>query len=461
MSYARVLPDNRWWRNCKTNELVPFSRHQDPCFYERFRGDYAYPAPVPHFSKPAGGGTAVRITAAWWKFTKAINAPEAWKALRRNNGGWINYASNKDWPGGSTVPDAPERMPIIEGITSIENHVEVLAGKNNSKRIKTFLLSDKPPNPEKINPKTNPELFCHFTSINKEGLVGDAPDGVVSYFPLLARAEAWIPDEKLEMIAELPKESKEMSSNLPLWRDYSRHQGQIDFEVVKQNNIYAMIARAGVSWGYQDAWFPANWAGAQQIGIYRTSYHVIWTDQPIVAQADNWYKVHDERDILPRVIDLEVERGDTNEEKANAVLAMSDLVLKRDGVRPIIYSRYALINEWLASWSQELKHEHYYHLAQYLNDPKKEHAGPPTLPKGVNKGRVLLHQTADKLPGFPGEAQSAAVDYNRWQLGDKVQMHKFIADNWGGILPEPEPPEDLNPILDDIIAYVAGKKTQG
>jgi len=219
----------------------------------------------------------------------------------------------------------------------------------------------------------------------------------------------------------------------PLWRDYSRYQGQVDFDIAQTMGVCGMATRAGISWGYQDAWFPRNWEEAGRVGIYRTSYHVLYPSESVVRQADNWYKVHPKLDIIPRVIDLEVDNGQSAQRIAAATWEMSETVLERDGVRPIIYSRYLLVNNFLAGWTSEMLNKHYWWLAQYLFDHTREHPGPPTLPE------------RDKKPGFYGEAESAAVDCDRWQLHEGAwDMHAWIADTWGEKPPGP-PDEEIEP----------------
>ena len=131
----------------------------------------------------------------------------------------------------------------------------------------------------------------------------------------------------------------------PLWRDYSRWQGQVNFDVAIAHGVQGMAARAGISWGYVDPWFETNYqAAGQQENFYRTSYHVIWPDQDVVRQADSWFRVHPTRDVVPRVIDLEVHRDQPANRIGDQTWAMSEIVLARDGIRPIIYSRYKFPN---------------------------------------------------------------------------------------------------------------------
>jgi len=231
----------------------------------------------------------------------------------------------------------------------------------------------------------------------------------------------------------------------PLWRDYSYHNGLINVAIAAANGVWGGFGRAGISWGYQDPTFARFWDQFGYYNLYRSSYHVIHTNQPIIPQANNWYMVHSERDVIPRMIDLEVDNGDSWSSKANAVWNMSEIVLQRDGVRPIIYSRYLLVNSWLSSWTTSMLNEHKWMMAQYLSDPTKEHPGPPTPPNRVDPANILWHQSADTFPGFPGEVSNLAADRDRWQQGNESQMHFMIRNLWGE--PEPPPEEIMSTLL--------------
>ncbi len=194
--YVTVLHDRYWWR--VAGKLV-VSRLLDPSRWKW--ASFAYPAPVEHTSKPKGGTNNIRISQAWWDYVRAINSPAAWKALRRNGGGWINFAANKNWKPNEIVPDNPKPLPVVEGITSILCRHVGLERKNGSVRLQCFGARQAPPDPKKINPRTRPELFVQFRSIDILGRVGNAPDGVLCYFPLMAIKpdQAWIGDKKVKV----------------------------------------------------------------------------------------------------------------------------------------------------------------------------------------------------------------------------------------------------------------------
>lgn len=243
----------------------------------------------------------------------------------------------------------------------------------------------------------------------------------------------------------------------PLWRDTARYQMYWNHDVAAANGVTGVACRAGISYGYIDPFFNYQYGGAKD-KMYRTSYHVLYPDQPIVRQADEvWYKAQPEIEIIPRVIDLEVSRGMAWDAIGEVVWNMSNLVLRRDGVRPLIYTRYRIVQEWLRKWTPEMLNSHYWWFAQYRYLRYLEHKGPPTLPvyqigshgpvgsQMINRSRVVLHQTADKKAPFPGEVPTTgagkSIDWDRWEIGDEAGMHRWIKQTWGeGTAPPPPLP---------------------
>ena len=271
-------------------------------------------------------------------------------------------------------------------------------------------------------------------------------------------------------LARLPLAFQSLAGlDRPLWRDYSRYQGLIDFQIAKAGGVFGMAARSSISWGYHDPLWPRNWHEAGAVGMYRTSYHVIYASERLEhnigaggrimgrGQVDNWFEAHPQLDEvprrMPRVIDLELKHDSTYQQIADATWDMSEIVTKRDGLRPIIYTRTGIVDTWLASWTEEMKNSLWWWLAQYNWDRVRERE-TLTLPKGVRADRVILHQTGDKKPGFPGEVESASVDYDRWTQGDAVEMIRFIEETWndGEVTqpPKEEPVPDQTALIEEL-----------
>lgn len=245
----------------------------------------------------------------------------------------------------------------------------------------------------------------------------------------------------------------ETYTDRPRWQDSSRYQGEQNFDQQVLNGLFGAIFRATISWGYQDPKFAENWERSDGVVRYRASYGVTYPDQPVLPIFENWIKVHPRRDVIPRVIDLELEQGQPGIVIANHTWELSERVADYDGARPLIYSRKNLIDKWLVPyWTDAQLNEHYYILAQYLWDRTREHPGPPALPNGLERDRVVLHQTADKKPAYSGETESGSIDWERWELGGEEDMHNFIYDTWGGV-PPPKPPVTLES-LDERVSLL-------
>lgn len=204
--------------------------------------------------------------------------------------------------------------------------------------------------------------------------------------------------------------------------DVSKNEGMIDYAKLAAYvpKVRGLAARASISWGYQDAWFPHNKAHCTERLWPFMAYHVTYPKQAARAQMENFYRVAGEG--TRKVIDFEL-AGDGGDDpipappaqQAAMLSSSSDICLARDGIRPIIYSRYALINAWLLSWTSAMLNEHYYILAQYLDNKAVEHPGPPTLPSRVLRERVILHQTSDhKSNAGMGVPSKLATDTDRW-----------------------------------------------
>ena len=234
----------------------------------------------------------------------------------------------------------------------------------------------------------------------------------------------------------------------PLLRSYSVYQRGPNLDVAIANGVIGAWHRAGISWGYQDEYAVPFLVRAAAYGdqfLYAT-YHVIFCDQPVIRQADNWYQVQPEPTNAPRTIDLEVNRYIDDARYADATWQMCEVVKARDGMYPLIYCRHLLVNKWLSPfWTLDMLNIVWWWLAQYLTDRTREHPGPPTLPAGVQRDRVLVHQTADKKPAFPGEngaGGTVTATWERAEIGNEAEFRQVI----GEIMGTPElmpPPDDL------------------
>lgn len=234
----------------------------------------------------------------------------------------------------------------------------------------------------------------------------------------------------------------------PLWRDYSYWNCPINVSVVP--DLYGMHVRSGIGRYYDDPQFQHMWTQAKINNKYVGSYHVLRPDQDVIPQVDLWYQVNPTLDrCVPRAIDLERQDGQPYGVIADKTWQMSEIVKARDGVRPLMYSRYMLVDLWLASWTADMLNDHWWWLAQYPTDRTREHPGPAYLPQKVLRDRVFLHQTCDKKPDYPGECEgSMSVDWDRIETCGSSEVDAWIAQNFGS---EPPPPPTINELLMECI----------
>ena len=200
--------------------------------------------------------------------------------------------------------------------------------------------------------------------------------------------------------------------------DVSRHQGAIDWDCLSTHilpTVSGAIIRAGVSWGYVDTHFARNWKESKRVGLPRAAYHVLYPRQGAQRQFDNLLRALDGSDTgeMPIELDCEVDLGQDQRTITNEILRFGELVEGETGRTMTIYSRASWIDQFTltGSWRNQFT----WHLAQYLRSGE-EHPGPVSLPAGVKRAQVVLHQTSGS--GAPFCCESGALDYNRWQLDE-------------------------------------------
>jgi hypothetical protein len=224
-------------------------------------------------------------------------------------------------------------------------------------------------------------------------------------------------------------------------------EGQIDYAKLMTYvpKIQFLGARASISFGYQDVTFVRNKSECLARGIPFMGYHVIYPKQTAISQMDNFYRVAGN---ARKVLDFELAGdggADTSpappSQQATILDACSNICLMRDGIRPIIYSRRLLMNVWLVGWTVAMLNQHYYWLAQYLDDTAVEDPGPLTLPNRILRGSVIIHQTSDHKSNVGmGVPVKKATDTDRW-----VGVMS-IAQFFGAIPPPPVEPTDAQKV---------------
>ncbi|NSW52196.1 MAG: glycoside hydrolase family 25 protein [Anaerolineae bacterium] len=190
--------------------------------------------------------------------------------------------------------------------------------------------------------------------------------------------------------------------------------------------------RAAISWGYTDPAFAYNWQALKKAHVPRSAYHVFYPNEDAHRQADHFCAVlAGDWGELPMTADLELATGAHACSKAHYSSQLRrylERLTNNTGRIPIVYTRASFMDAYAAV--QEWYNEYWWWLAQYLSNGE-EHAGEPTLPKGVERWNVILHQTSQRGDAKAFGMQSAGLDYNRW-IG-KMGLEGFLAEEQHGL----------------------------
>lgn len=200
-----------------------------------------------------------------------------------------------------------------------------------------------------------------------------------------------------------------------------------NFDVIAsyQPEVVFIAMRAGISWGYQDPWFSYYFSEVTRIGRVKLAYHVLYPGESAVAQMDNFFRIlgNIDFDHVPLVLDLELHHNQSTSRITACTRDSLDIISKRTGRTPIIYSRAMWVNQYLRVADLPMVH---WWLAQYrwswpypLYTP--EYISPPSLPNGVKLW--LAHQSTCR--GYSiGSKSMYYMDHNRWN-GDKKDVLLF------------------------------------
>ena len=222
-------------------------------------------------------------------------------------------------------------------------------------------------------------------------------------------------------------------SELPLGLDISQYNTEdgvlVDFDVMASRKVRFCAARSGVSWGYQDKWFPYYWSELERVRIPRMAYHVIYPGESATRQYDNMMKIIQPGKGEKLVLDMELEHGQNKARITATTLGVINHLYATLGEYPVIYSRANWINEnlelsdlpevdlWLAQYRYNVKYPAF----------NQEAKSPPALPKGAKTWKI--HQTGSQLDGHYYGASKYWIDTNRFNgsLADLDEWFKLPA----------------------------------
>lgn len=209
------------------------------------------------------------------------------------------------------------------------------------------------------------------------------------------------------------------------------------------HKVEFVAMRAAISWGYVDPAFAYNWAEVGRYDKPRAAYHVFYPGEDGVRQAAHFANVvKGDWGELPPVADVELDHGVHPLRFQDNLKKYLDELIRLSGRNDlIIYSRASFMDHYVTggylppSWYNRFD----WWLAHYLSD-QSEHPGPPALPKGVARVKVIIHQTSENKVAGAGQKfgmQSSGIDYNRW-IGE-MSLPEYLAS----VRPVPEVKPDM------------------
>lgn len=241
--------------------------------------------------------------------------------------------------------------------------------------------------------------------------------------------------------------------------DIYRGDAPVVWELVAKSPLKPQFIgiRAGISWAYRDPFFQSSWVGAGQINLKRMPYFVGYFGEDAKAQVKNWKKIMDGQiGEGPEILDAELDHGygfvKIQSTMYDILRYMEDEFLRK----PIIYSRADWINKYIsgAETIYPIKppkwlNDYYWWLAHYNLDKSIEKQGPPALPKGVSREKVLIHQSAEPPTPAGFGTCGSKLDFDRWQNSGNPTFEQFFGtpipveltweqsiDSWARLLPE-------------------------
>ncbi|MCD4685189.1 MAG: hypothetical protein K8S97_04560 [Anaerolineae bacterium] len=173
--------------------------------------------------------------------------------------------------------------------------------------------------------------------------------------------------------------------------DVSRWQGEINWGAVAAQGYRFAVIRATVGNYYTDPRFYENWKGAQAAGLLVSAYHVTKPKQSAQSQIDRLFDVLAGRTSdLPLVLDVELADGQTAATITGNVKECCELVARRAGRKPVIYTGTWFWNPNLlrrAEWA-----EYDLWIANYG-------ASSPTLPQDWSEWVIWQHSEKGSVSG--------------------------------------------------------------
>lgn len=235
--------------------------------------------------------------------------------------------------------------------------------------------------------------------------------------------------------------------------DVSYWNAGIDWPKVRATGQRFVVSKATEGDGYRDPSLVNNWLGAKSAGLLRGAYHFFRCNVDPKKQADNYINyirtLKDDGEFPP-VLDLETHDNVKKEKIIPAVKTWLDRVEAAFGKKPIIYSGFYFLKDYLSeagggppAWAKDYP----LWLAQY---PDSYVEGmQPSLPKGWFSWTIWQYSEKGRLNGI-----NANVDLDLFN-GTLEDLYKFAGAKM--ITEAPKVPQKHTVVAGDSFESVANK----
>jgi GH25 family lysozyme M1 (1,4-beta-N-acetylmuramidase) len=221
----------------------------------------------------------------------------------------------------------------------------------------------------------------------------------------------------------------------PLGIDISRYQFPIDWDKFASQPVKFVAMRATIGNRYVDPWFKSAYNELYKRKIPRTAYHVVRPDVGAKQQME-WFVssisdailgyssevIYRQMSDLPLVLDCELDCDKSPAVIGQVIYDCAHYLEDKTGHKPIIYSRTSWVNphigakNWLNDYDWWMAYYGWGKESEVLNIP---------LPPTIDRERLVIHQTTDRLKGREFGATSKQIDGNRWV--SKTPLDFYIA----------------------------------
>lgn len=194
--------------------------------------------------------------------------------------------------------------------------------------------------------------------------------------------------------------------------DVSKHNGEIDFDQVSDDNYQFVFIKASEGKTYQDDAFERNYAGARDAGLKVGAYHFFRKNRSGKEQADNFLNVIKGKPMdLPLVIDLEDDWGNgVNIDRKLALERVLDMIniLSDKGYPVMIYTNL----DGYGKYYKDMLGDHDLWLCSFTS--------PDLLPEMPHCIQQFSHE--GNVAGVKGD-----VDLNVFR-GTKKEWNRYLDD---------------------------------